>query len=100
MAPKTKLILMPQDLTDQIDALVGPESRSTFVIETARAELRKRALLVFLESGEAVWKDEDHPQLAAMGTQACLKMMRAPGEERLRRLHDRMNQPNGTFDGK
>lgn len=85
-------IVIPQDLVEQIDALVGPRGRSAFLVETARAELRKRALLAFLDSKEPAWQDKDHPELAAMGTQAWLKEQRAPGEERLRRLHKRMRQ--------
>jgi len=84
-------IVIPQDLIEQIDALVGPRGRSAFLVETARAELRKRALLAFLESDEPVMKDEDHPDLASMGTQAWVRKLRAPDEESLQRLHERMN---------
>jgi metal-responsive CopG/Arc/MetJ family transcriptional regulator len=69
-------IVIPQDLIEQIDALVGPRGRSAFLVETARAELRKRALIAFLENDEPVMKDEDHPELAAMGTVAWVKKMR------------------------
>jgi len=92
MGSKRAHIVIPEDLIEQIDALVGPRGRSAFLVETARAEVRKRALLAFLESKEPAWKDEDHPELAAMGTQAWLKSQRAPDEERLRRLHQRMRQ--------
>jgi hypothetical protein len=92
MGSKRTHVVIPENLIAQIDALVGPRGRSAFLVETARAELRKRALLAFLESDGPAWKDEDHPELAAMGTQAWLEKMRAPGEERLRRLHDRMRQ--------
>jgi hypothetical protein len=91
MGSKRAHIVIPEDLIAQIDAAVGPRGRSAFLVETARAELRKRALLAFLESDEPVMKDEDHPELAAMGTVAWLKMMRAPDEERLQRLHAGMS---------
>ena len=42
-------ILLPDDLVTQIDALVGPRGRSAFLVETARNELRRRALSRFLE---------------------------------------------------
>ncbi len=85
-------IVIPKELVEQIDALVGPRGRSAFIVETARAEVRKRALLAFLESDEPAWRDEDHPELAAMGTVAWLKKQREPDEERLRRLHERMRE--------
>jgi hypothetical protein len=82
-------IVIPPDLVQEIDALVGPRGRSAFLVETARAEVRRRRLLAFLEGKEPVMRDEDHPELAAMGTQAWVKTMRSGDEERLRRLHAR-----------
>jgi hypothetical protein len=81
-------IVIPQDLLDDIDALVGTRGRSAFLVETARAEVKKRRLLAFLQSTDPVMKDEDYPELAAMGTLAWVKMMRSGDEERLRRLHE------------
>jgi hypothetical protein len=57
-------ILLPDDLVSEIDALVGPRGRSAFLVETARNEVRRRALLGFLRDREPAWKDEDHPELA------------------------------------
>ncbi|MFZ0284786.1 MAG: hypothetical protein WAL32_06105 [Terriglobales bacterium] len=56
-------ILLPDDLLQEIDALVGPRGRSSFLVETARNEVRRRKLLRFLESKEPVWKDDAHPEL-------------------------------------
>ncbi|HEX4487692.1 MAG TPA: hypothetical protein VH088_15570 [Terriglobales bacterium] len=56
-------ILLPEDLLREIDALVGPRGRSSFLVETARAEVRRQKLLKFLESKEVIWADKDHPEL-------------------------------------
>jgi hypothetical protein len=56
-------ILLPDDLLLEIDALVGPRGRSSFLVETARNEVRRRRLLQFLEGRDPAWKDADHPEL-------------------------------------
>jgi hypothetical protein len=57
-------ILLPEDLLQEIDALVGPRGRSAFLVETARNEVRRHRLLQFLQSHDPAWKDKDHPELA------------------------------------
>lgn len=56
-------VLLPEDLLREIDALVGPRGRSSFLVETARNEVRRQKLLQFLESKEPAWSDKDHPEL-------------------------------------
>jgi len=75
-------IVLPDDLVEQIDTLVGPRGRSAFLVETARAELRRRRLLAFLGSSEPVWKDENHPELRG-GTGAWVKKLRSESETRI-----------------
>jgi hypothetical protein len=62
--PRRAHILLPEDLLREIDAIVGPRGRSAFLVETARNEVRRHRLLQFLESKDAAWKDEHHPELA------------------------------------
>ena len=69
-------IVLPQQLIDDIDALVGPRGRSAFLVETAQAEVRRRRLLEFLHSPEPAWRDEDHPELAEKGTAVWVREMR------------------------
>ena len=57
-------VLLPEDLVREIDALVGPRGRSSFLVETAREEVRRQKLLRFLKSEDPAWKSEDHPELA------------------------------------
>jgi len=74
-------ILLPDDLLREIDAIVGQRGRSAFLVETARQEVKRRKLLSFLESQEPVWKDEDHPELAA-GAGTWVRQLRREGESR------------------
>ena len=75
-------IILPQELIQEIDSVVGPRGRSAFLVDTARAELRRHRLLKFLQSDEPVWKDEDHPELVA-GATAWVRTLREEGEKRI-----------------
>ncbi|MHB8303651.1 MAG: hypothetical protein ACYDC6_12555 [Acidobacteriaceae bacterium] len=74
-------VLLPQELVVEIDAIVGPRKRSAFLVETARAEIRRRRLLQFLESDESAWKDKDHPELAG-GSAAWVRKLRQERQKR------------------
>src|SRR2546427_12832909 len=82
MGTRRTHVLLPEDLIQEIDELVGPRGRSAFLVDTARNEVRRQRLLQFLQNKEAVWKDEDHPELAE-GAAAWVRRSRA-GEETFR----------------
>lgn len=73
-------MLLPEDLVEEIDALVGPRGRSAFLVETARNEVRRKKLLQFLDSDEPAWKDENHPELAK-GSAEWVRQLRAESEQ-------------------
>jgi hypothetical protein len=73
-------IILPQELIKEIDAVVGPRGRSAFLVETARAELRRRRLLTLLRNDQPAWSDRDHPELSA-GAGAWVKQIRSEGEK-------------------
>lgn len=75
-------ILLPEELIEEIDDLVGPRGRSAFLVETARAELKRRRLLQFLRDEEPAWKAKDHPELAS-GSGAWVKRLRKESEMRV-----------------
>ena len=85
MNAKRAHVLLPEDLLQEIDALVGPRGRSSFLVETARQEVRRQKLLQFLESKHPSWDDKDHPELAG-GSGAWVRKLRtesdAPGAPR------------------
>lgn len=81
-------VVLPQDLIREIDSAVGPRGRSAFLVETARAELRRRRLLAFLRDDEPAWKPQDHPELAA-GVGTWVKKLRNESEARFSRTTKR-----------
>ena len=75
-------ISLPADLVAKIDALVGARGRSAFLSEIADKEVRRRRLLAALQDPEPGWKDEDHPDIVALGTAEWVRRQRGhlPGE--------------------
>ena len=74
-------IVLPDDLIAEIDSAVGPRGRSAFLVETARAELRRRNLLSFLRSDHSAWQEQDHPELAS-GSAAWVRKLRKESDMR------------------
>jgi hypothetical protein len=79
MNTKRAHVLLPEDLLREIDALVGPRGRSSFLVETARNEVRRQKLIQFLDRSEPAWKDTDHPELAE-GAAAWVRKLRTESE--------------------
>jgi len=75
-------IVLPEELIEEIDKAVGPRGRSAFLVETARAELRRRRLLAFLGDDNPAWKPQDHPEFVN-GTEAWVKKIRSESEVRI-----------------
>ncbi len=90
MSTRRTHVLLPEDLIQEIDELVGPRGRSAFLVDTARNEVRRQRLLQFLQNKEAVWKDEDHPELAE-GAAAWVRQSR--GEDEASRSRKRRRGP-------
>jgi hypothetical protein len=82
MGSKRAHIVLPQELIAEIDSAVGPRGRSAFLVETARAELRRRRLLSFLRNDQPAWNEPDHPELAG-GAGAWVKSVRSESEKRI-----------------
>jgi len=94
MSIKRAHILLPDDLLREIDALVGPRGRSPFLVSVAREAVKHQKLLKFLESGEAAWKDKDHPELVD-GSAAWVRQLRSESErKRARRKHPEKSDEN------
>lgn len=74
-------IVLPEDLIAEIDSAVGPRGRSAFLVETARAELRRRNLLSFLRSDKPTWQEQDHPELAS-GSAEWVRKIRKESDQR------------------
>jgi hypothetical protein len=83
MATVRAHIVLPEKLAQEIDALVGPRGRSAFLVEVATAEVKRRRLKEFLQRTEPAWTDENHPDIAAMGTAAWVHALRNEPSVRL-----------------
>jgi len=83
MATQRTHIVLPSELAKEIDELVGPRGRSAFIVETTAKEVKRRKLLAFLKSDEPVWRDEDHPEFAEMGTIEWVRALRNEPSTRL-----------------
>src|ERR1700676_4461478 len=81
MNTKRAHVLLPEDLLQEIDALVGPRGRSSFLVETARQEVRRRKMLHFLKNKDFAWKDKDPPELVR-GAAAWVRQLRTESEAR------------------
>ena len=88
MKSKRAHILLPQDLVKEIDEIVGPRRRSTFLVDTAREAIGRRKLLRFLESDTPAWKDTDHPEFAR-GAGAWVRELRQENERKQARKQQR-----------
>ncbi|MEX2263355.1 MAG: hypothetical protein WD696_15465 [Bryobacteraceae bacterium] len=81
MAVTRTHVVLPEELVEEIDNLVGRRGRSSFLADAARQELKRRRLLRFLRQPQPAWRDEDHPELAG-GAAAWVSRMRTDGERR------------------
>jgi hypothetical protein len=58
------------------------ENRPIVEAGTAERELKRRRPFAFLQSEEPVWRDEDHPDIVAMGTAEWVRALRNDEIER------------------
>jgi len=83
MTTRRAHVLLPDDLLEEIDALVGPRGRSPFLVAVAREAVRRQKLLQFLENEQPAWNEKSHPELAE-GSAAWVRKQRAESESRAR----------------
>jgi len=83
MATLRASVDLPVELAHEIDALVGEERRGAFLVESAEKEIRRRKLLAFLDRGEPAWRDENHPDIAELGSAEWVRRLRNEPSVRL-----------------
>ena len=84
--PSTRtLVELPPDLAAEIDKLVGPRKRSTFVAELVEREVKRLRLMKLLSDDKPWWKDEDHPEWPEGDSDAWVRKLREESETRHRR---------------
>ena len=80
-------VVMPSELIDQIDRLVGKRKRSEFLVEAAKLELMRQDQRAALREAAGAWNDEDHPELRD-GVEQWVRKLRDEAEDRFRRVTD------------
>jgi hypothetical protein len=74
-------IVIPRELVQQIDSLVGQRGRSAFLVDAASRELKRLRQLKVLREAAGAWKLKDHPELK-LGAARWVKSMRLENEKR------------------
>ena len=86
MPRQKKHVILPEELSAQIYALVGERKRSAFLSEVAAREVRRRRLLEILNRDAPPWDPADHPDIEeAGGAAAWVKKLRHEAEKASRR---------------
>jgi hypothetical protein len=85
MATKRAHVVLSEELVTQIDRIVGPRGRSSFLAELARREIKRRHLLELFKTVEPIWKEEDHPELED-GAAEWVRKMRTESEARFQQI--------------
>jgi hypothetical protein len=83
MATVRAHIVLPEKLAREIDQIAGPRGRSAFLVAMAEKEVKRRKLIALLQQEEPAWKDENHPELVAMGTAEWVRAQRHEPSVRL-----------------
>ena len=78
-------IEISSELAADLDALAGSGNRNEFAAKLLEREVRRERLLKALANREPIWKDEDHPELAA-GADAWVRGLRQEAEDRFNGL--------------
>lgn len=81
MSKRTHIVI-PEQLAQEIDTLIGKRGRSSFLTEPAWKEVRRLRMLNALEQATGSWKDKDHPELKA-GATKYVERLRKETEKRL-----------------
>jgi hypothetical protein len=84
MNVKRTHIVIPDQLVNQIDEVVGKRGRSGFLVQAAEKELQRLRQIKALEIAAGAWSDKDHPELKN-GSSSWVKKMRQENERRVRK---------------
>jgi hypothetical protein len=81
-------VILPVDVVDEIDKLVGKRGRSAFLAELAQREIKLRRQREVLRETAGAWNASDHPELA-QGAAAWVRQIRALDTQRFDDLERR-----------
>ena len=81
-------VVLPEEVVEQIDELVGARGRSEFIAKAAVLELKRMRQLKAIEEARGSWKDKDHPELAG-GSARWVRKLRRESDKRLEKIPHR-----------
>ncbi len=82
-------VVLPDDMVEAVDRLVGKRRRSAFISEAVAERLRREGLLRALEETAGVLSAEDHPEWAdSRKVAAWVRKIRRRSGRRLKSLYD------------
>ena len=91
-ATKRAHVVLSEDLVREIDKIAGSRGRSAFLADLAGREIKRQQLLGLFKREEAIWKDEDHPELEH-GAAAWVRKIRAENEDRQEKIDKQRDLP-------
>lgn len=84
MNPRRTHVVLEERLVKDIDRLVGPRRRSSFLTEAAEEKLMRYRQIAALKAAAGAWEDADHPELK-QGSAQWVRKMRQEGERRFKK---------------
>jgi hypothetical protein len=78
-------VVLSEQLVKDIDRLVGPRQRSSFLTQAAEKELMRLRQMKALKAVAGAWKDEDHPELK-QGADKWVRKLRQESERRFKKV--------------
>ena len=85
-------IIVPDELVDEVDRLVGKRRRSAFFVDAARERLRRERLLQAMKEAAGSLKAEDYPHWAT--PEKVARWVR-----KIRRESERKHRRHGSLPG-
>lgn len=84
METKRTHVVLEERLVRDIDRLVGPRRRSSFLTEAAEEKLMRYRQIAALKAAAGTWTDQDHPELE-QGSVKWVRKIRQEGERRFKK---------------
>src|SRR5690348_9633404 len=82
LATRRAHIILPEQLVEDIDRMVGRRRRSGFIAQAIETELMRLRQLVAIEKAAGSWKSQNHPELA-QGAARWVSRLRQESDKRL-----------------
>jgi metal-responsive CopG/Arc/MetJ family transcriptional regulator len=88
MSTRRTHIILPEQLVEDIDRIVGRRGRSRFIVQAAETELIRLRQIAAIEKAAGTWKSRNHPELA-QGAARWVSELRKESDKRLDRIRRR-----------